>query len=94
MLKRFFSSVTVKSSGSVFKFPVDLKATLRREDYNGNKFIMRENIPVDEAHKLAAMYEERGHHQFYTVEVHPDRGFAGELPSLEQSVNEVKVRLC
>ena len=73
---------------------MDLKATLRREDYHGNKFIMRENISVNEAHKLAAMYEERGHHQFYTVEVHPDRGFAGELPSLEQSGSEVKTRLC
>ena len=94
MIKRFFSSVTVKSPGSVFKLPMDWKATLRREDYNGNKFIMRENIPVDEAHKLADMYEKRGHHQFYTVEVHPDRGFTGELQSLEQSGSEVKGRLC
>lgn len=68
MLNRsFFSTLAKPAINKVMS--ESMLATLKRTDYNGNTFIMRENIPLTEAERLAKYYQDLGHHQYYEVEV-------------------------
>lgn len=68
MLNRSFFSTLAKPAINKM-VSKDMLATLKRTDYNGNTFIMHENIPLTEAERLAKHYQDLGHHQFYEVEL-------------------------
>jgi hypothetical protein len=43
--------------------------TVRRQDDNGNQFVVETGLSREEAERLVAMYESRGHKQLYWGEV-------------------------
>jgi len=42
---------------------------VHRQDDNGNRFVVETGLSRQEAERLVAMYEERGHKQLYWVEL-------------------------
>lgn len=46
--------------------------TVHRQDDNGNRFIVQRRLSKEEAERLVAVYEARGHKQLYWAEREPD----------------------
>lgn len=42
--------------------------SVHRQDDNGNRFVVEKGLALEEAERLVAMYESRGHKQTYWVE--------------------------
>jgi len=47
--------------------------SVHRQDDNGNRFVVQTGLSREEAERLVAIYERRGHKQIYWAEVDPDR---------------------
>ena len=42
--------------------------TVYRQDDNGNVFVVKDNVTREEAERLVALYESRGHKQSYSAQ--------------------------
>lgn len=42
--------------------------TVYRQDDNGNRFMMKDNLSKEDADQMVAMFEARGHKQLYWAE--------------------------